>query len=141
MGLTFIMVENKKTKKKSQDRDVVNKQEMAYLLAEEMDFDFSPNDETQVILTEDECLEVSKRLIDAFWNVVHRETENDRVVNFHGHGKFLTKERKGHRGRNPHTGREVKIEDHKTFVFEPSRSYRRKMREQSKARNKKTSRK
>lgn len=135
------MVENKKTKRKSQDRDVVNKQEMAYLLSEEMNFDFSPDSDTQVILTEEECVEVSKRLIDAFWTVVHRETENNRIVNFHGHGKFLTKKRKGHRGRNPHTGKEVKIEDHQTFVFEPSRSYRRKMRQKAKPVKAKTKKK
>lgn len=102
------------------DKMVINKQEMAKMLAK----DLHPENRA----TEEE-VDMMKRVIDSFWSIIQRETENNNIVSFHGYGKFLTKKRKGHRARNPHTGEEVQIKDHETFVFEPSRSYRRKLRE------------
>ncbi len=76
--------------------------------------------------------ETAMAMVDAFWDEIVSSLEDGYIVQFHGRGKFELKNRKGHVGRNPKTQEEYTIPDHKAFVFSPSRTYKRNLRENNK---------
>ncbi|MGB9712172.1 MAG: integration host factor subunit alpha [Dissulfurimicrobium sp.] len=53
------------------------------------------------------------------------ETGNDILIS--GFGKFIVKEKKARRGRNPHTGDDLILEPRRVVTFRPSGVLRRKL--------------
>lgn len=104
----------------------INKETFAKLLSD----DLANVTDIYNQLDEDELVQEMKHIIDSFWNVVLSEVEQGNIVKFHGKGQFMLKSRKGHIARNPHTGEPIPMKDYNSFLFEPSRRYRQRLRAQ-----------
>ena len=66
-------------------------------------------------------LGISKRecadIVDKFFEVVKETLAKDEDVMISGLGKFIVKQKRARRGRNPQTGAEMEIKERKVLLF------------------------
>ena len=62
----------------------------------------------------------SKELVNEFFDIIKSHLLNGQGVQIHGFGKFIIKNKKSRKGRNPQTGRQLIIPARKAIVFYPS---------------------
>lgn len=67
-------------------------------------------------IPKNECVNLVESVID----IVKSELENGNHVNISGFGKWTVKEKRERRGRNPQTGKDLKIAARKVVTFKPS---------------------
>ena len=59
-------------------------------------------------------------LVDFFFNTIKSHLQKGQGVQFHGFGKFILKDKKERKGRNPQTGESVVIPKRRVLLFKPS---------------------
>ena len=69
----------------------------------------------------------AKRCVDAFVEALTEALEKGERVAFPGFGVFKVKERKARKGRNPRTGKVIKIPARKVVVFTPGKALKEKV--------------
>ena len=63
-------------------------------------------------------------MLDAFINVVQKTLKQGKEVNIPGFGKFYVTERAARKGRNPQTGKVIKIPASKRPVFKAGKTFK-----------------
>ncbi len=59
----------------------------------------------------------SAQLVDSLLEIIKQTLENGEDVLISGFGKFWVREKRGRRGRNPHTGEDLMLAPRKVIVF------------------------
>ena len=77
-------------------------------------------------LSKKECADI----VDRFFEVIKETLERDEDVKISGLGKFVVKQKKARRGRNPQTGDEIEIARRKVLLFKLSHGLKDKINEQ-----------
>ncbi|MGC8778518.1 MAG: HU family DNA-binding protein [Candidatus Caldatribacteriaceae bacterium] len=91
----------------------MNKQDLVGALAEELK-------KQGVSITKKDTATV----LDTFLNVIQNELKRGGKVQLVGFGTFGVKKRAGRRGRNPQTGKEIRIPEAKVPFFRPGKGLR-----------------
>jgi integration host factor subunit alpha len=63
-----------------------------------------------------ECISI----VESFFDIIKSELEKGNPVMISGFGKWTVKAKKERRGRNPKTGKEMRIDARKVVTFKPS---------------------
>ena len=64
-------------------------------------------------LSKRECADI----VDRFFETVKETLAKDEGVNISGFGKFVVKQKRARRGRNPQTGERIEIKERKVLLF------------------------
>ena len=75
------------------------------------------------VLTKAEAIEAVETVIE----IIKETLENGEDVLISGFGKFIVKDKKARRGRNPHTGEDLILEPRRVVTFKPSGVLRRRI--------------
>jgi len=75
------------------------------------------------VLTKAEAIEAVETVIE----IIKETLENGEDVLISGFGKFIIKDKKARRGRNPHTGEDLILEPRRVVTFKPSGVLRRRI--------------
>lgn len=65
-----------------------------------------------------------KRIMETMCATIQQQVVNDDPVSIAGFGKFLVQHRKARMGRNPQTGKPMKIAAKKKLVFRPAKAWK-----------------
>ncbi|MDE0091742.1 MAG: integration host factor subunit alpha [Oligoflexia bacterium] len=65
-----------------------------------------------------------EELVDDFFNIIKTHLKKGQGVQIHGLGKFILKDKKARRGRNPQTGEELTIKARRVLLFHTSESFK-----------------
>ena len=76
-------------------------------------------------LSKRECADI----VDKFFEIVKETLANDEDVKISGLGKFVVKQKRARRGRNPKTGEEIEIKKRKVLLFKLSHGLKDKINE------------
>jgi len=68
--------------------------------------------------------EEANRALDATFDAIQKALKNGDKISLVGFGSFLVVRRAARKGRNPHSGEEIKISAKKVVKFKPSASLR-----------------
>ncbi|MBH1988948.1 MAG: HU family DNA-binding protein [Myxococcaceae bacterium] len=63
-------------------------------------------------------------IIDAVFEAVQESIKKDEKFAYPGFGTFVVRSRKARTGRDPRTGKEIKIKASKTVGFKPARAFK-----------------
>ena len=63
---------------------------------------------------------LSGELVEGIFDLIKDQLLNGRGVKIYGFGKFVLKDKKARRGRDPQTGKSITIEPRRVLVFRPS---------------------
>lgn len=62
----------------------------------------------------------SARIIDTLFELIKRSLQNGEDVLVSGFGKFSVKEKQAHRGRNPQTGKPIRLPSRRVVIYKCS---------------------
>ena len=65
-----------------------------------------------------------EELVDVFFEMIKAHLKKGQGVQIHGLGKFILKDKKARRGRNPQTGKELTIKARRVLLFHASESFK-----------------
>ena len=99
---------------------------------------FSPNRSLRMTLTKDRIIESvynstdlkrpqAAKSVETFLDTIKKTLENGEDVLISGFGKFVVKEKKERRGRNPQTGTDLMLDGRRVVIFKCSGALRDKM--------------
>ncbi len=71
--------------------------------------------------------EQSKAIYDTFVQIMKETIANEEKLNLNGIGTFKVSHRKAREGRNPQTGKAIKIKASKTVGFRPTPSFKKEL--------------
>ena len=63
-------------------------------------------------------------LVDSFFEMIKDHLKKGTGVQIHGFGKFILKDKKARRGRNPQTGEELTIKARRVLLFHASEIFK-----------------
>ena len=63
-------------------------------------------------------------LVDSFFEMIKTHLKKGKGVQIHGFGKFILKDKKARRGRNPQTGEELTIKARRVLLFHASETFK-----------------
>ncbi|MCY4321807.1 MAG: integration host factor subunit alpha [Bdellovibrionaceae bacterium] len=63
-------------------------------------------------------------LVDDFFETIKKHLKKGQGIQIHGLGKFILKDKKNRRGRNPQTGEELIIKSRRVLLFHASESFK-----------------
>jgi integration host factor subunit alpha len=69
----------------------------------------------------------SARIVESVFDIIKDEMEKGNDVNISGFGKWTVKSKKERKGRNPQTGKEMKIDARRVVTFKASQVLRDKL--------------
>ena len=65
-----------------------------------------------------------EKLVDDFFEMIKDHLKKGQGVQIHGLGKFILKDKKARRGRNPQTGKELVIKARRVLLFHASENFK-----------------
>ncbi|MCZ0931638.1 MAG: integration host factor subunit alpha [Oligoflexia bacterium] len=65
-----------------------------------------------------------EELVDVFFEMIKDHLKKGQGVQIHGLGKFILKDKKARRGRNPKTGKELIIKARRVLLFHAGESFK-----------------
>lgn len=65
-----------------------------------------------------------EELVDDFFDMIKEHLKNGRGVKIHGLGKFILKDKRARRGRNPQTGKKLMIKARRVLLFHAGESFK-----------------
>ena len=65
-----------------------------------------------------------EELVDGFFDMIREHLKKGRGVQIHGFGKFILKDKKARRGRNPQTGKAIIIKARRVLLFRASENFK-----------------
>ena len=65
-----------------------------------------------------------EELVDDFFEMIKDQLKKGQGVQIHGLGKFILKNKKARRGRNPQTGRALTIKARRVLLFHASETFK-----------------
>ena len=65
-----------------------------------------------------------EELVDDFFEMIKAHLKKGQGVQIHGLGKFILKDKKARRGRNPQTGKELTIKARRVLLFHAGESFK-----------------
>lgn len=72
------------------------------------------------------------KVLNSYQDVVYASLEAENPVNLIGFGKYIVRDRKARKGRNPQTGEEIQIPAGKTYGFKFSDAFLKPLKENQK---------